>query len=91
MDPPYLLTTSSYNDGKRGFKGWNEKTEKDLFEFAEKLDKNKKKFMISYISQHKGKKNKNLIDWIKKKGFKIIKVKALTSIKRQEIMILNYH
>ena len=22
-DPPYLITTGSYNDGKRGFKGWN--------------------------------------------------------------------
>lgn len=25
-DPPYLITCGSYNDGKRGFKGWEEKT-----------------------------------------------------------------
>ena len=29
-DPPYLITTASYNDGKRGFKGWNEELELNL-------------------------------------------------------------
>lgn len=29
-DPPYLITTGTYNDGKRGFKGWGEKEEKEL-------------------------------------------------------------
>ena len=24
-DPPYLITTGSYNDGNRGFKNWSEK------------------------------------------------------------------
>jgi len=24
LDPPYLITLGSYNDGKRGFNGWNE-------------------------------------------------------------------
>ena len=31
-DPPYLITTGTYNDGKRGFKGWTEKEEKQLLE-----------------------------------------------------------
>ncbi len=29
-DPPYLITTGSYNDGKRGFKGWGITEEKLL-------------------------------------------------------------
>ena len=27
IDPPYLITLGSYNDGKRGFNGWNESEE----------------------------------------------------------------
>ena len=33
IDPPYLITLGSYNDGKRGFNGWNEKEEKRLLNF----------------------------------------------------------
>ena len=29
-DPPYLITTGTYNDGKRGFKGWTDTEEKTL-------------------------------------------------------------
>ncbi len=29
-DPPYLITTGTYNDGKRGFKGWTDNEEKQL-------------------------------------------------------------
>ncbi len=31
LDPPYMLTTGAYNDGKRGFHGWNTDTEKKFF------------------------------------------------------------
>ena len=48
LDPPYMLTTSSYNDGKRGFQGWNFETERQLFDFADKLNNEGKYFMISY-------------------------------------------
>ena len=30
-DPPYLITCGTYNDGKRGFKGWGEREEKTLY------------------------------------------------------------
>lgn len=33
LDPPYMLTNGSYNDGKRGFKGWDVSQEAALFEF----------------------------------------------------------
>ena len=32
-DPPYSITTASYNDGNRGFGGWSEKDDIDLFAF----------------------------------------------------------
>lgn len=35
-----MLTTGSYNDGKRGFLGWNKELEKDLFEYADYLTAN---------------------------------------------------
>ena len=30
-DPPYLITTGSYNDGNRGFKDWKEEEELKLY------------------------------------------------------------
>ena len=30
MDPPYMLTRGSYNDGKRGFLGWTKELEKEF-------------------------------------------------------------
>ena len=56
MDPPYQLTTGSYNDGKRGFKGWNGALEAELFAFADRLSERGIPFMLSYVAEHKGKK-----------------------------------
>ncbi|HIP12473.1 MAG TPA: DNA adenine methylase [Arcobacter sp.] len=90
MDPPYRLTTGSYNDGKRGFAGWNESTEKELFEFADKLHHNGKYFMISYIMQHKGIKNDALKSWIEEREYRVIDIKERQGINRQEVLIVNY-
>jgi len=70
-DPPYLITTGTYNDGKRGFTGWNEKEEIKLLQILSKLDKKNIKFALSNVIEHKGKTNHLLIDWIKKNGFLI--------------------
>ena len=90
MDPPYRLTNGSYNDGKRGFKGWDIKTEETLFNFADKLNNQGKRFMISYVLRHNGKVNKQLNDWIKRKGYSLINVKETPGIKRKEVLIVNY-
>ena len=37
-DPPYLITTGSYNDGKRGFKDWTESEDSDLLALLDKLN-----------------------------------------------------
>ena len=90
MDPPYYLTTSSYNDGRRGFKGWNETLENQFLKFVSKLDNNKFKFMISYLLDHKGKTNKNIINWIKKSKYRLINLNIKTAVKRKESLIINY-
>lgn len=65
-DPPYLITTGSYNDGNRGFKDWGEQEEKDLLDYLDFLDKQKTKFILSNVLYHKGKENNLLIEWSKK-------------------------
>ncbi len=64
IDPPYLISTGSYNDGKRGFKGWTEKEEYELYNFITKLNENNIKFSFSNVIQHKGKTNTHLIKFI---------------------------
>lgn len=64
-DPPYLITTGTYNDGKRGFKGWSEKEEKALLKKLDELDKQGTKFALSNVLEHKGKSNSILKEWLK--------------------------
>lgn len=63
-DPPYLITTGTYNDGKRGFKGWTEKEENQLLKTLDNLDNNKIKFALSNVLEHKGKSNEILKSWV---------------------------
>ena len=91
LDPPYMLTNGSYNDGKRGFHGWTSETEKNFFEFVDKLNDAGKPFMISYVLEHKGKYNYLLEDWIKAGGYKVIDVDPMLGNNRKEILITNYN
>ncbi len=59
-DPPYLITCATYNE--QG--GWNEKDEKDLLGFLDKLHSNNIKFALSNVLRSKGKENSILINWI---------------------------
>ncbi len=68
-DPPYLITTGTYNDGKRGFTGWNEKQEYKLLNLLEKLHQSNIKFALSNVLEHKGKKNDILNDWLSKNDY----------------------
>lgn len=89
-DPPYLITLGSYNDGKRGFNGWNEYDEKRLLKYLEKLDNRGVKFMLSNVLKHKNLENKILKDWIKKNNFKVIKFNGKSRKNRNEIIVINY-
>ena len=68
-DPPYLITTGTYNDGKRGFTGWDKWEEKKLLNLLTDLDKKKIKFGLSNVLRHKGKKNEILKQWASSNNF----------------------
>ena len=65
-DPPYLISTGSYNDGKRGFKDWTEVEEKELLGLLDELNSRGIKFALSNVLYHKGLSNDLLIEWSKK-------------------------
>ncbi len=90
IDPPYLITLGSYNDGKRGFNGWSRKEEERLLNFLERLNEKKVKFMLSNVLHHKGKTNDILQAWIEKNNFKVIEYKEKSRGNREEIIIINY-
>ena len=65
-DPPYLITTSTYNDGSRGFKDWTEKEDRALYALLDTLSSRGINFALSNVFIHKGQSNDLLIDWSKK-------------------------
>ena len=93
LDPPYMLTNGSYNDGKRGFKGWDVSQEAALFEFLDKLNHEGSRFMLSYVLEHKGKVNQNLVNWTQDNHYRIIELGDILGIsgsRRKEIQVTNY-
>lgn len=63
-DPPYLITTGTYNDGKRGFKGWGNNEELKLLDLLNSLNQRNIKFALSNVLEHKNKTNTLLYDWV---------------------------
>lgn len=71
-DPPYLITTGTYNDGKRGFKGWADIEELKLLDILDRLSAKGVNFALSNVIKHKGKENHILKDWLQNnKGYRI--------------------
>lgn len=65
-DPPYLITTGSYNDGKRGFKDWTVTEEQQLLDLLDSLNERHIYFALSNVFCHKGATNDLLIKWSEK-------------------------
>lgn len=65
-DPPYLITTGTYNDGNRGFKNWTKSQEKKLLNLLDNLNERGIRFALSNVLTHKNKANEYLIEWSKK-------------------------
>ena len=65
-DPPYLITTGAYNDGKRGFGDWTQEDDDALLKLLDRLNERKIKFALSNVFYHKGEANEKLIEWSKK-------------------------
>lgn len=95
-DPPYLITTGSYNDGNRGFKDWKEAEEIKLYNFLDRANEKNIKFALSNVIEHKGKENTLLKEWSKK--YKVIYLDNDYSNssyntkkgKSKEVLIINY-
>lgn len=93
LDPPYMLTNGSYNDGKRGFKGWDASQEFALFDFLDRLNGGGTRFMLSYVLEHKGRTNQNLLNWTRDNNYHIIELGDILGIsgsRRKEILVVNY-
>ena len=65
-DPPYTISTGSYNDGKRGFNGWNKQDDIDLIDILDSLSERGVSFAMSNVLSHKGQTNPVLSKWAKK-------------------------
>ena len=84
IDPPYLITLGSYNDGKRGFNGWNEKEEQRLISFIDKVKNKDCRILISNVLDYKGESNQLLYQWIKENNVLIVPIPVR---KRKEVLI----
>jgi len=100
-DPPYLISNAPYNNGKRGFKGWNEKEEYMLLEVLDKLDELGIRFALSNVLEHKGSANLILKKWLSNRKYLIhyldsnyayssYKSKNRDTKSTMEVLITNY-
>lgn len=91
FDPPYFITSAEYNDGKRGFEGWNVEKETELLDYLLQLHREGRHFILSNVIIHKGKKHNLLIKWVEEHGFNMVTL-GTTGIKypRVEVAITNY-
>ena len=74
LDPPYLITTGSYNDGNRGFSDWGEKQELKMYDLMKRLKEKNIQFALSNVIFHKGKHNKLLENFVNKENLYMTKL-----------------
>ncbi|MDR1347425.1 MAG: Dam family site-specific DNA-(adenine-N6)-methyltransferase [Prevotellaceae bacterium] len=89
LDPPYLITFSEYN------KLWNERTETDLLQILDNLNKKNVKFAVSNVTHYKGQENSQFVDWSKQYNSYQIKSNYISyhdnTIKKfNEVLVINY-
>lgn len=101
-DPPYLITTGSYNDGKRGFTGWNEGHELKLLSILDELHLRGIKFSLSNVLTHKGAQNTILSGWLASNDYYVhhlskdysnsnYHLKSRDKTETDEVLITNYN
>lgn len=71
LDPPYLITTGNYNDGNRGFLNWGEQQELEMYNLLNYLNANKVRWALSNVTEHKGKTNNHLIQFIQENNYQV--------------------
>lgn len=98
VDPPYLITCATYNE--QG--GWNEKAERDLLAFLDRLNNRHIRFALSNVLRSKGNENIILLKWLEKNVDKYqairldynysnsnYQIKNKTSLS-EEVLVVNY-
>lgn len=71
LDPPYLITTGSYNDGNRGFRNWDELQEANLYRLLKQLNEQEVPWALSNVTKHKGTSNEILLDFIRSERVRV--------------------
>lgn len=95
-DPPYLISSAVYQDGKRGFKGWNQQDDIDLYNILDELNYKGIRFALSNMIYSKNRSNDYLIEWSKKYNVYYLKANYNTNYQRDmtgkdvEVLITNY-
>ncbi|CEA02964.1 Modification methylase FokI [Jeotgalicoccus saudimassiliensis] len=93
-DPPYLISTATYNEQN----GWTETEEKELLNLLDELNAKGIKFALSNVLEHKGKENLILKNWAAKYYINYLdynyrnsnyQIKEKTS-NTSEVLITNY-
>lgn len=95
-DPPYLISGAVYQDGKRGFKGWNQQDDIDLYNLLDELNSKGIRFALSNMIYSKNRSNDYLIEWSNKYNVNYLKANYNTNYQRDmsgkdvEVLITNY-
>ncbi len=95
-DPPYLISGAVYQDGKRGFKGWNQQDDIDLYNLLDELSSRGIRFALSNMIYSKNRSNDYLIEWSKKYNLNYLKANYNSNYQRDmtgkdvEVLITNY-
>lgn len=66
-DPPYLITTATYNEKK----GWSTMDEQDLLKLLDNLNEHGIRFALSNVLQHEGKSNWLLQQWVEHNDYNV--------------------
>lgn len=91
FDPPYFITSATYNDGKRGFVGWNADEETKLLDYIAELDSKGFKFVLSNVIYHNDETNHLLVEWIKTHNYNVKNIDNVGSKNsRDEVLITNF-
>ncbi len=95
-DPPYLITTGSYNDGNRGFKDWSQEEDRQLLSLLDEADRRGIRFALSNVLEHKGRVNEELLQWSRRYNVHELDCSYSNSSyntergKSREVLITNY-
>jgi len=91
FDPPYFITSATYNDGKRGFVGWDANEETKLMDFIVNLHKKGYKFILSNVMTHGDLVNNILQEVVRTHSFFVRPIYDVGSKNsRDEIVVSNF-